>query len=267
MCPHCRTTAPLVYRGVRAYCAACGRPRGVLSGASLTHAGKPAHVAGAVLHAFGWLLLLLGLGFSALMALFMTLFSVTAGLVTFGIFGGLSLAVFLLARYGKKKLESEGDTERSKRREQALYALAANHGGRLQAYEAASALDVTVDQADEILTSLAKTKPDEVDVEIGDQGEIFYAFTRQHVAAGGTYVAYGAVWGSPGGFRVASSSGPLSDIGRADIGRAAAPSRVRVEQPADVDRSDTIAQKEILDAEFEAIEENEAAKKRRTGRD
>ncbi len=261
MCPHCRTVAPLVYRGVRAYCAACGRPRGVLSGASLTHAGKPAHVAGAVLHAFGWLLLLLGLGFSALMGLFMWLFSGTAALVTFGIFGGLSLALFLLARYGKKRLESEGDTERDKRREQALVALAANRGGRLQAYEAASALDVTVDEADKILTSLAKTKPDEVDVEIGDQGEIFYAFTRQQFAGGGAYVAYGAVWGGPGGFRVATSSGPMPDMRARD----AKPSRVRVAPSDDADRSaDSIAQREILDAEFEAIEEDAQAKKRRS---
>lgn len=251
MCPHCRTTAPLVYRGVRAYCAACGRPRGVLSGASLTHAGKPAHVAGAVLHAFGWLLLVLGLGFSALMGLFMWLFSGTAALVTFGIFGTLSIALFLLARFGKKKLELEGDTERDKRRQQALAALAANRGGRLQAYEAASALDVSVDEADKILTSLAKTKPDEVDVEIGDQGEIFYAFTQQHLA-GGAYVAYGAVWGGPGGFRVATSSGPM-------------PSRVRVAPPEEVDRpADPVAAREILDAEFEAIEEDEKAKKRRS---
>jgi hypothetical protein len=235
----------------------------------LTHAGKPAHVAGAVLHAFGWLLFLVGLGFSALLALFMTLFSVTAGLVTFGIFGGLSLAVFLLARYGKNKLESEGDTERSKRREQALYALAANHGGRLQAYEAASALEVTVDQADQILTSLAKTKPDEVDVEIGDQGEIFYAFTRQPFAVGGAYVAYSAVWGGPGGVRVATSSGPLPDLRgvRGDV--RARSDRVRVAPPSGAEAesqraAESIANKEILDAEFEAIEDDERAKKRRS---
>ncbi|NUO47977.1 MAG: hypothetical protein HOV80_03880, partial [Polyangiaceae bacterium] len=137
-------------------------------------------------------------------------------------------------------------------REQALAALAANRGGRLQAYEAASALDVTVDEADKFLTSLAKTKPDEVDVEIGDQGEIFYAFTQQQLAGGGAYVAYGAVWGGPGGFRVATSSGPM-------------PSRVRVAPPEDVGRpADSIAQKEILDAEFEAIEDEAQAKKRRS---
>jgi hypothetical protein len=226
----------------------------VLSGDSLTHAGKPAHVAGAVLHAFGWLLLVLGLGFSAIMGLIVALFSATAGLVTFGVFGGLSLLLFLLARYGKKRLESEGDVERTKRREQALFALAANHGGRLQAYEAASALDVTVDEADQLLTGLAKRKPEQVDVEIGDQGEIFYAFTRQQFAPGG-FVAYTAVWGAGpgGGFRVATSSGPMPHVG--------VDPRVRVASSPPAAKP--VAEREILDAEFEAIEEEAAAKRAR----
>lgn len=247
MCPHCRTNAPLIYRGMKAYCAACGAPRGVLSGASLTHAGKPAHVAGAVVHAFGWLLFVLGLGFAAIVGLLFALLSATAGLVIGGFFALLSLTVFLLARYGKKRLESEGEEARELRREQALYALAATHGGRLQAYEAAAALDMTVKDADDLLTRLAKQRPEQVDVEIGDQGEVFYEFAAPGGARGFVYAKSWGMpgpWGSAGGFRVAQPS-PAR--------------RVRVAEPPVAESN-----KPILDAEFEAIEEEPAPRKART---
>ena len=239
----------MVYRGVRAFCAGCGQPRTVLTGASLTHAGKPAHVAGAVVHAFGWLLFLLGLGFSLVIGLIVAIFSATAGLVTGGVFAALSLAVFLLARYGKRRLESEGDEAVARRREQALFALAPNRGGRLQAFEAATALDMTVEDADAVLTRMAKQRPDDVDVEIGDQGEVFYEFARS--IGGGRGFVYAASWSSGSGFRVASSGGP------------AARPRVRVADPEPA-VAPPIDEKKILDAEFEAIEEPAAPRKARS---
>lgn len=250
MCPYCRTNAPLVYRGIKAYCAACGRPRGVLSGASLTHAGKPAHVAGAVVHAFGWLLFVLGLGFAAIIGLLFALLSATAGLVIGGFFALLSLTVFLLARYGKKRLENESEEAKTLRRQQALYALAATHGGRLQAYEAAAALDMTVKDADDLLTRMAKMRPEEVDVEIGEQGEVFYEFARPLGANG---FVYAASWGARPGFRAAAP-------------RRVEPDRVRVApqaQPASAE-AEALRDKQILDAEFEAIEEPAPARKART---
>lgn len=261
MCPHCRTNAPLVYRGIKAYCAACGRPRGVLSGASLTHAGKPAHVAGAVVQAFGWLLFVLGLGFAAVVGLLFALLSATAGLVIGGFFAVLSLAVFLLSRYGKKRLESESAEAKTMRREQALHALAATHGGRLQAYEAAAALDMTVKDADDLLTQMAKMRPEEVDVEIGEQGEVFYEFVRPLGANG---FVYAASWGTGagregGGFGRAASR-------RAERVRVAPPPSEALERGPSSARAaeDALRDKQILDAEFEAIEEPAPVRKART---
>jgi membrane protein implicated in regulation of membrane protease activity len=214
----------------------------------LTHAGKPAHVAGAVVHAFGWLLFLLGLGFSLVMGLLVAIFSGTAGLVTGGVFAALSLAVFLLARYGKRRLDTEGDEAIARRREQALFALAANRGGRLQAFEAASALDMTVDDADKVLTQMAKQRPDDVDVEIGDQGEVFYEFARS--IGGGRGFVYAASWSSGAGFRVGSQ------------GVAPGAQRVRVADPAPPAPA-SFDEKQILDAEFEAIDEPSAPQKAR----
>src|SRR5687768_7238675 len=96
MCPHCRTAAPLVYRGVRAYCSACGAKRSVLSGSSLTHAGQPAQVGGAMVQVVGWLALLFGLSFSAMVALIVWAFATgMAAFITFGVMGLMSLVVFL----------------------------------------------------------------------------------------------------------------------------------------------------------------------------
>jgi hypothetical protein len=175
----------------------------VLSAASLTHAGKPARVAGAVVQAFGWLMLALGVGFSALLGLVIGLvFGGVAGLSVGGVLALVSLALFGLARISARKLESSGDEERDRRREQALFALAANRAGRLQALEAATALDVTVEEADALLTRLAKQRTDEIDVEIGDQGEIFYTFLR-----------WARPQGAPQRVRIGAPSPTASDAG------------------------------------------------------
>ena len=55
MCPHCGQAAPLVYRGVLAYCSACGQLRGPLTGGSVNHAGSLSKAGGTVAKVFGWL--------------------------------------------------------------------------------------------------------------------------------------------------------------------------------------------------------------------
>jgi hypothetical protein len=185
MCPYCRTDAPLVYRGVQAFCSACGRPRSVLSGASLTHAGKPARIGGAVVQAFGWAALVLGLfvalllgGVVAAAGALTGLFAATAGWVVGGLTALLTIITFWALRRGGKKLEEHGDETLEQRREQAIFALAANHGGVLQAEQVARVIDVPVEQADELLTRFAKERQNEVGLEVGEHGELFYTFTR-----------------------------------------------------------------------------------------
>ena len=130
MCPYCHTNAPLVYRGLTATCSACGRPRVPLTGASLTHAGKPARLGGAVLGAFGWVALFFGLVFSTLLGLLVyAIFTATAGFVVGGILALLSAGFFWGVRRGGQALEQTGEELRQKRAVEALGALAVAQGG------------------------------------------------------------------------------------------------------------------------------------------
>ncbi len=216
----------------------------VFSAASLTHAGQPSAVGGSIVRAFGWATLLVGLMIALAIGAFLALFSPTVGLVVGGFLGFVALTAFLLLNKGGKSLEAQGQKTRENRREQALEALAYNRGGVLQAAEAASALDLSVDEADGFLTHLAKQHPDLVGVDVGEQGEVFYTFFK--------VVPVGAV--------------PLA--GRGIFSGA----RVRVEAGPPVVSSAPTPRPpidpKVIDAEFEAIEEGNAAaaEKKRTVR-
>ncbi|NUP11152.1 MAG: hypothetical protein HOW73_34335 [Polyangiaceae bacterium] len=247
MCPYCRTNAPLVYRGLRATCAACGAPRVIFSGTSLTHAGKPSSVGASVVHAFGWVTLLAGLFIALIVGLFFSLFSTTTGLIFGGTLAAFSIIVALLLRSGGKKLEEDSKEAQLARRKQALFALAQNRGGVLQASEAAAALDLSVEEADGFLTDMAKQRPDVVGVDIGEQGEVFYTFASLG-PAGGMMWGAARVWTTPGRVRV----------------EVPEPSRARVSPEASsAPSARPIREAEVIDAEFEAIEENDRARKQR----
>src|SRR5579862_6967824 len=61
MCPHCGQNAPVVYRGVLAYCTACNAPRPPLTGTALHLAGQPSRVGGAIARVAGWIFIAAGL--------------------------------------------------------------------------------------------------------------------------------------------------------------------------------------------------------------
>lgn len=234
MCPHCRQNAPLVYRGVSAYCAACGRPRTVLSAESVTYAGKPARIGGSVVGVFGWVVLAIGLFVAALVGLVAGLFTTaTSGLIVFLVFSLFPAGTAWLLRRGSKALSASGEEAEGRRREQALFALAANNGGVVQAVQLAGALDMTVAQADAYLTQLAKTRPDEVDVEIGEQGEVLFMFPQFTLGRPRVRIASSF----PSSFS-SSFSGADSEV--RSVARPAPPS-------AETRR--------VIDAEFEAIDE------------
>jgi hypothetical protein len=201
MCPYCHTNAPLVYRGLTATCSACGRARVPLTGASLTHAGKPARLGGAVLGAFGWVALFFGLVFSTLLGLLVyAIFTATAGLVVGGIFALLSAGFFWGVRRGGQALEQTGEELRQRRAVEALTSLATAQGGVVTAAAAGRALDMALEEADALLTKLAKTKPDEVEVEVSDRGEVLYVFVRSRPV-----VASSSMSTRPARVRVAST--------------------------------------------------------------
>lgn len=178
MCPHCGKNAPIVHRGLTAYCTACGKPRLPLSGRTVDLAGKPSKVGGMVAGVLGWIVLILGGSLALLFGLFLAwIFPgsiapwVVAGPIAFA-----SLMTSLLLLLGSRKLRRSGTAAERDARTQALFSLAQNRGGAITARDAAAALDISAEEADALLTDLAKTRSDEVGVEISDRGDIFYVF-------------------------------------------------------------------------------------------
>ncbi|KYF66386.1 hypothetical protein [Sorangium cellulosum] len=178
MCPHCGKNAPVIHRGLAAYCTACGRERLPFAGKSVSLAGKPSRFGGAVAGALGWLVLiggtalalLLGLGAAALFP------GSIAGLAIGLPIGFVALTVGLLLLIGGRKLSRSGVKASRDAQVQAIFSLAAHRRRPLTAHEVGVVLDLPAPEADALLTELAKQRPDEVGVELGERGDILYTF-------------------------------------------------------------------------------------------
>jgi hypothetical protein len=179
-CPHCRQNAPIVYRGMLAYCAACDQPRTPFSAKALHVTGRPAKLGGSASKLLGYGVLVAGLGTAAtLMLLFVLLAPTSAMGYAVGIpLAILSLVVGLALIYAGRRLHRAGSGAEREAREQALYALATNRGGLLTALDAARALNLNVADVEAVLNDLAKRDPEHVSLEIDDDGALFYAFSR-----------------------------------------------------------------------------------------
>lgn len=197
MCPHCGQNAPIVYRGVAAYCSACQRQRPALIAPSVSYAGKPSTVGGTVAGVIGWLVLFFGLSTAAIVGVLLGLASTALGLVV-----GIPIAVFTLAislslLLSGRSLRKTGVEKQKQMRKKGILALAMNRGGAVTAYDVGNALDMPTAEADAFLTEMAKADPEEVTVELDDKGGIYYAFPR--MAAPGSRNIGGFV--PPGGGR------------------------------------------------------------------
>jgi hypothetical protein len=183
VCPRCRQNAPLVYRGINAFCTACGAPRIPLAGASVNLAGQPSKVGGTVTRAFGWVVLVLGTllatgTFAACSSLVGAaaaapyVLAVPLALVTW------VLSYFLLT--GGKQLEQSGNEAQNATRTQAVFALANTRGGMVTPADLAQAIGTTPKEADDHLTRMAKESPEHVSIEVDDNGTIYYRFNAAH---------------------------------------------------------------------------------------
>jgi hypothetical protein len=175
-CPSCRRSAPIVYRGVLAYCTACGAPRMPLVAKSTTLAGKPSIIGGALTRVFGWIVLAGGTAFGlAMLGILQAIFP--AGFAGWAV--GLpiiflsALLGILLLRSGKS-LESTGVAEQRDTQVSAIFSLAEHNQSTVTAALVGRALGMSAQSADELLTSLAKSNPDHVVLEVDDQGNVFY---------------------------------------------------------------------------------------------
>jgi hypothetical protein len=229
-----------VYRGVSAYCTACGSPRVPLATTSVTLAGQPSKVGGTVARVAGWIVLAGGWFFAALVAgLILFLGGDWAALIAGGPIALItSISAYALLRSGRQLKKSGDDTELATKN-QAIFALANLRGGVLKAWDVAQALSVTPKEADDILTKLAKEHPDYVTVDIDDDGNILYRV----IAAAWSGMATGMSGMAPNAppVRVAVPASPNTAL-------AAPAPRARVAGPPNV------AAGEPLEEEFETAE-------------
>jgi hypothetical protein len=178
LCPHCRQNAPLVYRGLQAFCTACGAPRLPLANASVNLAGQPSKVGGTVARVFGWMVLAGGWVVASLLALLIGVV-LEAGLTALWVAAPIALVASVVAYFilrGGKALQKSGDDEELATKRHAAFALANTRGGVLRAVDVAHALSMSVDAGDALLTKLAKEEPESVSVDFDDHGNVLYRF-------------------------------------------------------------------------------------------
>ncbi len=181
VCPYCQNDAPVVYRGMLAYCTACGAMRPpVMPTKSVNLAGQPSQVGGVVAKVFGWLVLVFGVSLAGILtAIFQAIWpegvvGYALGIPTFLI--TLMVGVGLLM--GGKSLSKSGKDTEEAVREKAIWGMAQTRGGILTKDEVARVLSVSPQEGDAYLTRLAKTKPDEIAVDVDDEGNVLFRFRQ-----------------------------------------------------------------------------------------
>ncbi len=197
-CPHCGRDVPVVHRGVLTFCTACGHARAPFT-RSVTLAGQPSRLGGRVASVTGTVVLVAGMMVAILAGLlFQAIFP--AGFVGWGLaimIALVTLAVGLGLRIGGRSLQRSGTKKADSVREEAVLALAAHKGGLVTARDVSLATAMPVEEADAFLTALTR-RGDEVVLEVNDDGQLFYRFTR--------YLPEMRRWPEPGAARVATEA-------------------------------------------------------------
>lgn len=186
MCPHCGQVAPVVYRGMLAYCTACGKVRPPLTGTAVNLVGQPSRFGGTVARVLGWIALTVGgaTGLVVLLVLQAIFPGAPAGWLVALPIWILSAVLGIALLYGGKSLSRSGQESQLAAREQAITALATNRGGSVTAQDVASSLELPLQTADSLLTDLAKSRPDLFSVDVDEQtGQLVYRLTKMNVSA------------------------------------------------------------------------------------
>ena len=182
ICRHCGQRAPIRLNGVNASCSVCGGPRTPFSSKALNWAGKPSRWGGTAAKVAGSLVLLFGLTFSLSLGLIIN------WLASLGLALGIALPFVVLTLlvgggflFGSRKLRKSGDESERLARLETVRALAAHRGGQLTAYEVARALQLPEQQADDMLTELAKDPDVDATLDLDERGEIQYLFGKSSI--------------------------------------------------------------------------------------
>jgi hypothetical protein len=175
-----------VYRGFNAFCTACGAPRIPLANASVNLAGQPSKVGGTITRVVGWVVLVLGTLLAA--GTFAACSSIVgaATAAPFVLSVPIAIVTWVLSYFilkGGKQLEQSGADLQKATRTQAVFALANTRGGLVTPADLARSIGITVKEADDHLTAMAKESPDHVTIDVDDNGTIYYRFSAAHWAA------------------------------------------------------------------------------------
>jgi hypothetical protein len=170
---------------VNAFCTACGAPRMPLAASSVNLAGQTSKVGGTVARVFGWMALAGGWLVAAVFSLLnLALSPAGAASVPAWILGGIIGVIASLVAYGLlrsgRQLHDSGALAEMTTKNQAIFALANTKGGVLTAWDLAQSIATTPQEADDVLTKLAKEYPDHVTVDIDDVGTVLYRFPSVH---------------------------------------------------------------------------------------
>jgi hypothetical protein len=177
-CPTCGRDAPIVYRGVVPYCTACGAFRVPLSTASVNLAGKPSKVGGTLASVLGAVVLLVGGAIALGIALVFSAFHLLGlGVALASPVALVSFVVGIVLVWRGGLLRRAGARTEQTTHEQALLELVA-HRGTITAADAAIALGLGIAEADEKITSLAKSQPERIAVDVDDEGVVRYRIAR-----------------------------------------------------------------------------------------
>jgi len=207
VCPHCRQDAPILYKGVFAFCSACDKPRAPFSGKALAFAGQPAKVGGLASRVVGALVMIFGLLLAAACILFFQLLwpARNIGYALGSPVALISLVLGSLLLIVSRRLRRAGIEAERQTRVEAVYALAVNRNGMLTTADTARSLQLTPDAVAALLNELAKQQPEYVSLEFDESGQSFYLFSR----AGTRPHPFGAKYrvGAEGRVRVADVLG------------------------------------------------------------
>lgn len=207
LCPHCHQNAPVLYKGVFAFCSACDKPRAPFSGKALAFAGQPSKFGGRVGRVLGTLVLVLGLLLAAALMLFFQLLwpAKNIGYALGSPVALISVVFGILFFIASSRLGRAGAEAERQARVEAVYALAVNRNGMLTTADAARSLQLDAPSVEALLNELAKTQPDYVSLEFDESGQSFYLFSR----AGTRPHPFGAKYrvGAEGRVRVADALG------------------------------------------------------------
>ena len=177
-CPNCHADALTIVRGVRPYCMACGAPRPLSTTSdSVNMAGRPAKLGGRIAGVLGVGALAAGVLVACVLGIIANLiFSLATALWVGGAIVFLTALIALPLMFGGRRLYRSGEDRARAAQEEAVFALATRHRGMLTARDLARALSLREEDADTLLTDLAKRPDGRVTVEVDDSGVISYVF-------------------------------------------------------------------------------------------